>query len=86
MARDSQTLGVDQCDEEANEMETMRHTCAACGEENAVLPPKGYTLLKKPTTLAESDSRRIDREWQPALWFREAYQRGLSKARTAPLW
>jgi hypothetical protein len=79
--------GEDHGDEEDEDMETaMTHTCAGCGEENEVLPPKGCTLLKKPTTLAESDSRRIDREWEPALWFREAYQRGLSKARTAPLW
>ena len=60
-------------------MEAMRHTCALCGEENEVLVPKGYTLLKKPATLAESDSRRIDREWEPALSFQEAYQRRLRK-------
>jgi hypothetical protein len=85
MASDSQTLGADQCDEEANEMEPMRHTCAACGEQNAVLPPNGYRLTMKPPKLAENDLRRIDREWEPALWFREAYQRRLHKPLTAPL-
>jgi hypothetical protein len=80
-------LCEDHGDDEEEDMETtMTHICEGCGEENEVLPPQGYKLLKKPTTLAESDSRRIDREWEPALWSREAYQRGLSKARTAPLW
>jgi hypothetical protein len=86
MARNSQTLGADQYDEEANEMEPMRHTCAACGEENAVLPPNGYRLTKKPAKLAENDLRRVDREWEPALTFREAYQRELAARCTALVW
>jgi hypothetical protein len=79
-------LGEDHGDEEEEEMQTaMTHTCAGCGEENEVLPPKGYKLLKKPTALAEIDSRTIDGEWEPALSFREAYQRRLRTPRTAPL-
>ncbi len=76
----------DQVDEEEDEMDAMRHTCAACGEEHEVLPPKGYKLTRKPANMAESDLRRIEREWQPALWFREAYERRLREPRTAPMW
>jgi hypothetical protein len=79
-------IGEDQGGEEDDEMEAIRHTCAACGEENEVLPPKGYTLTRKPEKIAENALRRVEREWEPALWFREAYQRKLSAPRTAPVW
>jgi hypothetical protein len=65
---------------------TMTHTCTACGEENNVLPPTGYTLKRRPVTLAENDFGRLDPESEPALIFREAYRRESAARRRQSPW
>ncbi len=67
-------FGLAQQDEDEDDG-IMHEVCAACGETNRVLPPKGYTL----TRVGERRRRALSREataaaTDPVRIFREAYQ------------
>ena len=70
-------------DEEEGEP-AMRHACAACGETNTILPPRGHKFVRKSKVEREFD--RLDEVFRSdiALAFRESYAAKLRR-RSCPL-
>ena len=62
----------------------MRHACAACGETNTILPPRGHKFVRKSQVEREFD--RLDEAFRSdiAIAFRESYAAKLRR-RSCPL-
>jgi len=62
----------------------MQHACAACGETNTILPPRGHKFVRKSQVEREFD--RLDEAFRSdiAIAFRESYAAKLRR-RSCPL-
>src|SRR2546426_8145308 len=62
----------------------MRHACAACGETNTILPPRGHRFVRK--SKVEREFEKLDEAYRSdiALAFRESYALKLRR-RSCPL-
>ena len=55
----------------------MRHTCAACGETNTILPPRGHRFVRK--SKVEREFEKLDEAYAIGSTWRESYRRALQR-------
>ena len=60
----------------------MRHACAACGETNTILPPRGHRFVRK--SKVEREFEKLDEAYAIGSTWRASYRRALQRL-TCPL-